>query len=171
MSQLLTTLSEVNQSLIQTIYGATEETFMTMAYMETQLLKTEYQKAPAGVDDLLGHIQITGEAGAVALTAYFTRASAEMLVGALVGAAPDQLSQQDFKDGIGELLNMVAGKVKARLSSEAEDYYKLSIPDVKMKDATGEEEWLPSLMPSFCLMEFNLGGTPFYLGVNYYPKP
>lgn len=48
--------------------------------------------------------------------------TAKNLVGAMTGLKPEGLSEDDLTDGAAELVNIIAGKIKAKLSSAGEHY-------------------------------------------------
>jgi chemotaxis protein CheX len=106
----------VDHQFLDPFVEATVATLRTMAGLAPDL--AEVGVAPRGhlqgdVSGLVGFLGARGE-GFVALTFRFDLA--RRIVGRLLGQSPDGLSDDDVIDGVGEMINMVAGRAKSRFA-------------------------------------------------------
>jgi chemotaxis protein CheX len=69
----------------------------------------------SGVILLIGHKRIM-------ISLSMSQFTAKNLVASMTGLKAENLSQEDMVDGVAELANIIAGKVKAKLSSTGEHY-------------------------------------------------
>ena len=80
---------------------------------------------PEGTELVTGQVQITGEwSGAVFIE--LTAALARKATAAMFFTEPDEVTEDDLVDAVGELANMTGGNVKAQL----EGPHALSLPSV-----------------------------------------
>jgi len=110
----------VDVSFINPFLLSIKETFTTMLSMDVTALKPELKKFAVHSFDVSGVIGLSGEAqGVISLS--FQKIVALKVVSALIG---DDLKVvgPELIDGIGEMVNIVAGNAKQHLTK-----YKLSI--------------------------------------------
>ena len=124
------TKQNINMEIIKPFIDQTIEVIQTMAkekpVRNSMYLKTNYTM----IGDVSGLMGITGETeGVVAVT--FHQDLAFDLVAKMVGCSPDDLSVDDVNDGIGELINMIAGSTKKNLSGTRYEF-SISLPTVVM---------------------------------------
>ncbi len=124
------TKSDVNMKIVMPFVDGTVQVIETMTKEKTSrtsmFLKTNYSM----FGDASGVMGITGETeGVVVVT--FHRDLAFHLVAKMVGCGEDDLSVEDVNDGIGEIINMIAGSAKKTLSG-TDFAFDISLPTVIM---------------------------------------
>jgi chemotaxis protein CheX len=89
-------------------------------------LKTNFEM----VGDISALIGISGEhlEGTVAIS--FDRDIGLSIIGRMLGCDPGSISDADLRDGVGEIVNMIAGNAKTSLASEGDVQLRLTLPTV-----------------------------------------
>ncbi|MBI2421978.1 MAG: chemotaxis protein CheX [Candidatus Hydrogenedentes bacterium] len=114
--------------LINPFIESLNDIFNTMLSGNLRRGPLAISKADSHPYDLMAVIGITGEAaGTVGIS--FPKETAMKLVGSLLGAELTGIDQVAI-DGISEMVNMVAGGAKAKLSNEGGFPLSLSLPNV-----------------------------------------
>lgn len=118
----LQNIEESDQAFSNWFFSNTiKEIIFTMTGMEvieekvTEETIKDLKEQISGVIILIGHKRIM-------LSLSMSTYSAQNLVASMTGLKPDSLTQADLVDGAAELVNIVAGKIKAKLSSNGEHY-------------------------------------------------
>jgi len=117
----------VNVDYINPFIESVEELFSTMMTIPISRGKPYVKNEPTGSHYISGIIGMAGDAsGSVVVS--FPRVLSIKLVSDFLGETLETVDQ-NVKDGIGELANIVAGGAKKRLS-EKKYSFKISIPTV-----------------------------------------
>jgi len=117
----------VNVDYINTFIEATEELFATMLTIKVAREKPYLKNDQVGTHYISGIIGMAGEASGSVVLSFPEQLSID-IVSDFLGEKLDSVDQ-NVKDGIGELANIVAGGAKKRLSDK--NYaFKISIPTV-----------------------------------------
>jgi chemotaxis protein CheX len=120
-----------SQTFIQDFIDATVDVLTTMAFFEVETRNVKEMVTGSGAPSVTSCRDITGvlgfsgsRAGSILLT--LSEKLGLQLVGGMLGT---ELSQIDYvvRDGVGELVNMIAGGAKTRLQTKGLDFV-LSIP-------------------------------------------
>ena len=114
-------------SLKDALLESTKEVFETMVFMA--LNEVEEQLPPSQEATLLGTITFTGNVeGCLSICCGLTCAQT-IAANMLCMDSPDELSDEDTVDAIGEIANMIMGSVKTRIQDQVQDI-SISIPSV-----------------------------------------
>lgn len=114
-------------NLNESISKATVEIFQTMLMMDAVPGEPMDTRAGSFKDSVTGIVGLAGPSkGMVAI--HIPEKTALKITSAFLCMEVDSIDD-DVKDAIGELANMVAGSIKADLSDDSKEY-KLSIPSV-----------------------------------------
>jgi CheY-specific phosphatase CheX len=143
LSALYTSISEVmmqmagEEALIRTPTAAEIANFDTAYFSHMDLLNED--KSPTG-----GWIEV-----------YLDEETTEELVNRFIGFPDEGPTEEDNIDGVNELLNVIAGGIKARLAG-TEDHFYLSVPT---SSNVKEQEKYPTACPPVAnvLVEFDEG--------------
>ncbi len=114
--------------LINPFIAGTKEVFNVMAGIpikrKSLFLKKDYKM----FGEVSGIMGLTGDAvGSVVIN--FPKKLANRLISSILGLEEGEINDDDMRDGVGEILNMVAGKAKTLLAN-TKYHFKLSIPTV-----------------------------------------
>ena len=127
MAEILT-----NESFIEDIIDVTRDVLLTMADFDAEARKVEHIIHDATEVDVTDCFDITsvlgfsgGRKGSILIS--LTQKAAFRAVGGMLGMEIQELSN-DVTDGVGELVNMIAGGAKTRLQSKGVEF-DLSIPN------------------------------------------
>lgn len=110
--------------------------------------------------DISGVMGISGKVrGSVAVT--FPKDLAAKLVASMLGMEVEAVPKNDIHDGVGELINMISGNAKTKLSGT--DYsFNISLPTI----VAGPQHEILHKSDSPCIMiTFEADGTPFTLQI------
>jgi chemotaxis protein CheX len=159
------TKAPLDAKLVNAISTSVVEVLQSMASTQVKLknitAKTDY--SPMG--DVSAVIGVMGDNGDGMVALSFNEPLARLLVARLLGISPDDLSNDDASDGIGELVNMITGRAKTSLSEESDTPYKLSLPTV-IKGRGHEIASRPKNNP-YLLMFFDAEGQEFTIQVTF----
>lgn len=118
-------------SFVAPFAQATKEVLQTMSQVK-QVKKTDaFVGAPPenATRDLVGIIGISGNtAGNVILS--MSSSLAKTMVANMLGLDKDGMTEDDLSDGIGEILNMIAGSAKTKMSATGQTAFHLALPSV-----------------------------------------
>jgi len=98
-----------------------KEIIFTMTGMEVLEEKVSVETIKDLKQEISGVIVLIGNKR-IMLSLSMSTYSARSLVASMTGLKPESLTQEDLVDGVAELANIAAGKVKAKLSSNGEHY-------------------------------------------------
>lgn len=122
----------VIESIVDAIVAACDEIFgMVLDYPLTSKMKERplpFDLESPTIDDVIASIGITGTySGTLAL--YISEEMALDMAGILMEEQYTELNSE-VHEAIGEVVNMIAGGIKNRLSSDVEDIFEISLPIV-----------------------------------------
>ena len=107
------------------IIAATAEVFETMVMLEVAPGAPLAEKITSFCDSISGMLGFSGDLKGM-LNIHCPRSVALAITGSLLGLEVDEINE-DVKDAIGEIANMVAGSIKTGLATEGKNL-ELSIP-------------------------------------------
>ncbi len=117
----------MNVEFINPFLSATIGVLKTMAFTEVQSGKPFLKKDKISCGDVSGVVGITGPPnGSMSLT--FSRASIIQIVSSMLGETFQEINN-DIKDAVGELSNMISGTARNELGNKGYTF-KTSIPIV-----------------------------------------
>ncbi len=121
-----------NENLIQDFIDVTEEVLSTMASFEIKAIEVQEINANGHSKDVTACFDITGILGFSggrkgSLLISFPRNIAFGAVGGMLGIEFTEIDA-DVRDGVSELVNMIAGGAKTKLQAKGIDF-ELSIPN------------------------------------------
>lgn len=118
----------VNVEFINPFIDATRNVFSTMMGMEVTRKKLFLKDDHKMLGDVSGVMGLTGTAtGSVVVS--LPKRLACIAVGRMLGEAPAEDLTPDVCDGVGEIINMIAGQAKAMLA-KTKYHFTISIPSV-----------------------------------------
>lgn len=119
-------------SFTDVLLESAKEVFETMIFMTVD---ENFDKLSVEGDCLLGSITFTGNIeGCLAMS--YPQTNAKNIAANMLGLdVDDDISDDDVRDAIGEIANMVMGSIKARLMQQGVGNLEVSIPCV----VTGKE--------------------------------
>ena len=114
-------------SLKDVMIDSTKEVFETMVFMD--LNEVEEELPGSSEVTLLGQITFTGNIEGCLSICCGLACAQTIAANMLCMESPDELSDEDTVDAIGEVANMVMGSVKTRIQDQAQNI-SISIPSV-----------------------------------------
>lgn len=119
--------------LINPFIESVQEIFSTMLNSEATRGKVQVSREDNGTGDLLAIIGISGESkGTVAVS--FPTATALKVVEQIIGMPFEEVDDTVI-DGVAEIINMIAGGAKAKLTNDGERPMDLGLPSVVTGDS------------------------------------
>ncbi|WP_028585466.1 chemotaxis protein CheX [Desulfogranum mediterraneum] len=115
----------MTEDLAQYLVDSTLEVFSTMIFLEIEPGEVLHQEAASMESELTSLIGLAGDLRGV-IGVHCTRDAAQGITAAMLGMEIDELNE-DVKDAIGEIANMVAGGLKVALAGQDVDV-ELAIP-------------------------------------------
>lgn len=157
--------TSMDLAFVNAFIRSTENVLTTMAKI-TSLKKKEasVEKNFKPKGDVIGTMGLSGHAdGSMAVS--FTRKLAARLVANLLDSDPNDLSPDDIDDGVGELVNMIAGGAKTELAG-TKYHFNLSIPTVVSGEGArvGMQRGV-----HYVVLVFNADGDEFAIQVSLSP--
>ncbi len=104
----------------------TEEVFTTMVQMKVELLEIHHEELMFPDDDLAVMMQVEGKMKGVILLTLSYEFGAQ-IISRILSIEPELLSHPDIEEGILEIINMIAGGAKSRIS-DFDQTYTLTTP-------------------------------------------
>ncbi len=165
----------IYDNVTEDIISSTKEIFSTMIPMELKEEDTFYQEEDMISTDLMSLVSFTGEhSGIVAI--FCSKDIAIKITSNMLGIECTEFNQ-DTKDAIGEVTNMVAGSLKNRVLEKFGEMH-LSVPiviagaDLTISSSSGEShavEISPSVtcnsQNSWLMTPFSSNGETFNIGL------
>ncbi len=125
---IFTKSSEFNAEPLQAFQLSIEEIIQTMAMFYSELVETYLSTTPFHYGDVSAVMSLAGEKkGAIMIS--FSENLARMLISSIMAVPEDDLQEEDIHDGVGEMINMIAGGAKARLGN-SDSHFLLSAPTI-----------------------------------------
>ncbi len=118
-------INDLEDGIVKSIKEATIEVFSTMLMIDVNADES-FVKGERNVStDLISSLHFFGEKymGKIAVFAYGTTAC--QLAGSMLGMEMSEVDE-DVKDGMGEIVNMIAGSAKVKLESTMGDFHLLT---------------------------------------------
>ena len=120
----------IDHNLGRCIARATVDVFRTMMNLNITVGEVTVEKARPRKAEVIGSIGVAGFlTGSISM--FLPRSIAAKAVGSLMMMDPDELTDDDISDAIGEVTNMVGGGVKTELFQKA-PLFDISVPSVFM---------------------------------------
>lgn len=159
------TKQKLDVRLINPFIHATAEIFRTTAQLEVQRKELFLKKDYRMFGDVSGVMGLSGQASGSVVISMPGRLAC-MLVGKMLGEEPQATVTDTVRDGIGELINMIAGHAKAALAG-SEYHFLLSLPVV----ITGQGHEIAHRTGSPCIVVvFSTGQDEFAIQVALSPE-
>jgi len=131
MESIKHSLSEAknfNKDKLHPFMSAIEEVFATMAITSVEVVETYYCPEKFHYGEVTGIMSLAGKSkGAVVLT--INEKFAKQVISNIMAIPTRDLMEEDVHDGVAELVNMIAGGAKARLS-DTEEHFLISAPTI-----------------------------------------
>lgn len=119
----------MEQQILEPFTDGAVEMLVTMLGIDGNVVPAETVPAP----EVAATMALTGDQeGKLVLT--FTRDAAIALVCEMLAMEPDELEDEDISDGIGEMVNIIAGYAKSQFA-ERGFHFNLALPDIVVGDA------------------------------------
>lgn len=161
--KLISAHSAPDLSFINPVAKSTQSVLKTMAQIseikKKRVFVTEKDRA---LGDISGVIGISGPArGNIAIS--LSSSLATKIVEQMLGLQASDIDEESLHDGIGEVINMIAGQAKAELSVDGKSTFQLSLPTVisganhRLHQKSGAKS---------IVIEFEADGEAFYLHVS-----
>jgi chemotaxis protein CheX len=120
--------AEYPREIIDAFQLSVTEIFTTMALLNPEPEQIYRRTSQFHFGEVSGFMALAGDKkGAMLISLH--EALARRIISQIIAVPEDQISEDDLHDGVGELVNMIAGGTKARLSDFEEDFM-LSAPTV-----------------------------------------
>ncbi|MDF2549514.1 MAG: CheC domain protein [Chlamydiales bacterium] len=159
----LSAVSTVN--LINAFINSTIDVLKQMANLDQiTRKKMTIVDQPSLQGDLASIIGISGLlTGNIAIS--LPRPLAELIISRMLGMAPEEVNATTLSDGVGELVNLVAGKAKSNLiDSEGKALFSLSLPTV----VSGQDHMINQKSGTKCmLIVFDVSGKDLMLQLTF----
>ena len=154
----------VDVKLINPFISATNNALEMMAMVKPERKKVYLKTNNVLVGDISGIMGLSGEVSGSIIVS-FKKDSACLLVGNMLGQSYDELNS-DVKDGIQEIVNLIAGQAKKMLS-DTEYHFNISIPTciIGKGHQMNHKKGVPCVVA-----EFEVDGKPFTVEVSISPK-
>lgn len=128
MNALIEKSTFFNQDVLTPFILSTEEILNMMAVIAVSLDEVYLTTTPLHFGDISGVMALAGERKGVIMISFF-ESYAKKIISSIMAVPEDEITEEDENDGVGELINMIAGGAKARLG-ESESSFYLSAPSV-----------------------------------------
>ncbi len=118
-------INDLEEGIVKAIKEATTEVFSTMLMIDVNA-EDSFVKGERNVStDLISSLHFFGDnyMGKIAVFAYGTTSC--HLAGSMLGMEISEVDE-DVKDGMGEIVNMIAGSAKVKLESSMGDFHLLT---------------------------------------------
>jgi chemotaxis protein CheX len=122
--------SALSANFVNAVVSSVQEVLTTMAGMDISFKEARAQEDYVASGDISAVIGLVGENGEGMFAISLTRELAGHIVSKLLGVSISTLTTDDRCDGVGEVINMISGSVKAKLASAENSTYKLSLPTI-----------------------------------------
>jgi chemotaxis protein CheX len=147
--------------VINPYISATIDLLTTMAGLHPEKKDVFLKKNYRAFGDISAIMPFTGKVEGEVVVC-FEEALAREVVGRIVSTSPEELTKDELKDGVGEIVNIIAGNAKAALSS-TEYQHTIGLPTVVL--GQGHEISHPGNAPCIVVI-FDVGGQPMAILVS-----
>jgi chemotaxis protein CheX len=155
---------KVDVNLINPFIAATVNAMETMAMVKPVRKKVYLKTDNILIGDISGIMGLSGDVSGSIIVS-FGKGSACKLVGNMLGTSYDEIND-DVKDGIQEIVNLIAGQAKTMLV-DTEYHFQVSIPTciIGKDHQVNHKKGVPCIVA-----EFELESQPFTVEVSISPK-
>ena len=162
------TRSAIDAAMVNAVVMATLKVCRVMGDVEVLFKRLVAQKDYSPCGDISALVGIAGDTGEGVVAISLSLKAANLLVGRLLRVDPRSVDSYDRKDGVGELVNMIAGSTKIELARLTDASYNLSLPSLIVGN-NHEIISRPKDSP-YLVMVFELEGQEFIVQMAYKPK-
>lgn len=155
---------KVDVNLINPFISATTNAMEMMAMCKPERKKVYLKTDNILIGDISGIMGLSGQVSGSIIVSFVKEAACKV-VGNMLGTQPTELDDE-VKDGIQEIVNLIAGQAKTML--ENTDYhFQVSIPTciIGKNHQVNHKKGVPCIVA-----EFELDGCPFTVEVSIAPK-
>jgi len=117
-----------NMDILNPFILSVQEILSMMAMLELEIVDTYLSTTPFHYADISGIMALAGEQKGIIMVSFFEHLS-NRIISSIMGLPIEQISEDEQHDGVGELVNMIAGGAKARLG-DSDWNFLLSAPTV-----------------------------------------
>ncbi len=159
-------MAGINADFINPFINGAINAFQTMAQVTKVTRKDMYIKGDRDVPgDVSGVMGLSGAAtGSVAIT--LPHDLAKKLVANMLMMKPEDLSEEDMHDGVGEIINMISGGAKSELRGGNYEF-NISLPSI----VSGSGHTISNKSGTPCIViVLSADGEEFYLQVSLAPS-
>jgi chemotaxis protein CheX len=155
---------KVDVNLINPFIAATVNAMEMMAMVKPVRKKVFLKTDNVLIGDISGIMGLSGQVSGSIIVS-FGKGAACKLVGNMLGTSYEEIND-DVKDGIQEIVNLVAGQAKTMLA-DTEYHFQVSIPTcvIGANHQVNHKKGIPCVVA-----EFELDGDPFTVEVSISPK-
>jgi len=141
---------------------STEDALLTMAGITCSYQQIASSSSWSESDHLIfSTMSVQGESSGFVGIAIAPPVAA-VIIAAILGQKPEELSAEEVSTSISEVLNVIAGNAKARLKGTS-DHFEITPPSLTTLPVISEQ-YLN--VPTSLALTFDLEGTPFWILVN-----
>lgn len=150
----------MNAEIINPFINATMNVVATMAGIQPKPGKPSLKKASASSMDYTGMVGLAGDSAKGSFAVCFSQACIEQIVRGMLGDEIEDL-EQDIKDAVGEISNMISGGARAELEQKGYNF-EMAVPTM----ITGKGHQIFQLTDTPVLMvPFSTDSGPFTVEV------
>ncbi len=147
--------------LINPFISATLDLMSTMANLQVTRKELFLKKNYRLFGDISGIMNFSGKINGAVVVSFNEDLACE-IVGRILGTAPETITSEELKDGVGEIINIISGNAKALLSG-TEFGHEITLPAVVT--GMGHEIRHPQNAPCIVVI-FEASGRPFAIQVS-----
>jgi chemotaxis protein CheX len=118
-------IKDLEASIVRSIKSSTKEVFSTMLMLDVNVDESFIKDENKVSTDLISSLHFFGEKYMGKIAVFVYGATACHLAGAMLGIEATDVDE-DVKDGMGEIVNMIAGSAKVKLESTMGDFHLLT---------------------------------------------
>ncbi|MDL1957093.1 MAG: chemotaxis protein CheX [Candidatus Desulfofervidus auxilii] len=155
----------MDKQLIDAFTKATQEVFAMMAGIEVgenKIVKDKQQKIYGDVSGVIGFTDKFSENINGSIVLALPLSLAKKAVANMLAIDESELEEEDIQDGIGELVNMIAGDAKSKCNNA----FKISLPTV----ITGLHHSIGKIKEEIVIIKFKNNEETFYLQISLEEK-
>jgi chemotaxis protein CheX len=155
---------KVDVNLINPFISATTNAMEMMAMCKPERKKVYLKTDNVLIGDISGIMGLSGEVSGSIIVSFVKEAACKV-VGKMLGTTYTELNDE-VKDGIQEMVNLIAGQAKAMLA-DTDYHFKVSIPTciIGSNHQVNHKKGVPCVVA-----EFSFEGSPFTVEVSLAPN-
>ncbi len=160
------TAERLKKEYLKPFVAGVTTTLSMMAGLEPTIKEISIVTSDTFSGDVSAVMGVTGKAGEGFVGISFFTPLASVVVSKVLGMEDIELEPSDINDGVGELINMIAGSAKSSLLG-TEYEFQIALPSVIT--GSGHEVGYPKNAECW-RADFEVEGGAFYLHVAYAPR-